>query len=577
MNYLKLQTFIFLLTLPFLSFSQSGTSLPDIMEEKFPPNIAASSQYFYKFVETNGQRQLIEIGSDNNNSQWYCITDGTKTNSTFYGQVNKSYGYYADGDDFSFLRGNPDDSGILELLKYDQGQDTLLVANAFDFNLSPFEYVTIIKPDLFGIFEKTGAIDYSVRIATPSGNTFTTTPAIDVPRKKADYHPFISDNEYLYINNDSNGDLFLSMFDVSTAQATELIMIAEGVTTNNTAVISKQSNEDYEVVLLTVMGTLYPVVFNKQTMTAAVLDALPPYSSFNAPALAIYLEGEKLFVYHDDGQIEYYKLDNLIKTVIPYPSRGAIDYDGKPAEYLIKGDSIFLNKNAPSLGWYEYFYYDEANNQLEILVDDYYESNGFASRGGGMLLYDDKIMLGFKSGFDSCGVLFLEEDLNSHYLYTFHNDDFCVGDIWMNDDKIILRNFREVRVMEKDDDGDGFLLWDECNDFDSSINPDATEIAGNGIDENCDGVDLMTGINYLEKIQFTAFPNPTRDLVQLNLGASLQNISIEVFNTLGQRVWLNKYNNAHTLEIDLSSFSSGIYFVSLKSESGVGEVRVVKE
>ena len=47
-----------------------------------------------------------------------------------------------------------------------------------------------------------------------------------------------------------------------------------------------------------------------------------------------------------------------------------------------------------------------------------------------------------------------------------------------------------VDPQDIDNDGDGYTENDDCNDTDSSINPDATDVCGDGIDQDCNGADL---------------------------------------------------------------------------------------
>ena len=50
---------------------------------------------------------------------------------------------------------------------------------------------------------------------------------------------------------------------------------------------------------------------------------------------------------------------------------------------------------------------------------------------------------------------------------------------------------KDVTVTASDGDGDGYFLPADCNDANGGINPGATDVPDNGVDENCDGVDAV--------------------------------------------------------------------------------------
>lgn len=74
------------------------------------------------------------------------------------------------------------------------------------------------------------------------------------------------------------------------------------------------------------------------------------------------------------------------------------------------------------------------------------------------------------------------------------------------------------------------------------------------------GQEALSITNVEEVNTIKAFPNPTKDIVTLNL-LNKENYSLTVFSALGQQIPLEIKNN----QLDFSNLSSGIYVVSIKN------------
>ena len=132
----------------------------------------------------------------------------------------------------------------------------------------------------------------------------------------------------------------------------------------------------------------------------------------------------------------------------------------------------------------------------------------------------------------------------------------------------------DATTLDDDLDQDGFVLAEDCDDNDPNINADAEEIPNNGIDENCDGMDLTSSVYELANASVSIFPNPVVDFINIDLDGSLK-YRVNLYDLEGKVI----KTILSTPQMTLSSIPTGIYLLEiadLKSGQKIVERIVVQ-
>jgi hypothetical protein len=118
---------------------------------------------------------------------------------------------------------------------------------------------------------------------------------------------------------------------------------------------------------------------------------------------------------------------------------------------------------------------------------------------------------------------------------------------------------------------------DDCDDTNAAIHPGATDNTGNGIDENCDGVDGVLGIEESILANLNVYPNPGTSSVVLNMNNGWNGFQVAFAGVDGKEIALTSVQkSANELEFNTDSLVPGVYFIRLTSASGTALVRWVK-
>ncbi|MBT6815005.1 MAG: T9SS type A sorting domain-containing protein, partial [Flavobacteriales bacterium] len=77
-----------------------------------------------------------------------------------------------------------------------------------------------------------------------------------------------------------------------------------------------------------------------------------------------------------------------------------------------------------------------------------------------------------------------------------------------------------------------------------------------------------TTINNLD-----VYPNPSRDIFNVSFTSEdVQDLDVRIINVIGEVVYtenLNKFVGQYTKQVDLSTYTKGVYFLEITTDNGV--------
>ena len=111
---------------------------------------------------------------------------------------------------------------------------------------------------------------------------------------------------------------------------------------------------------------------------------------------------------------------------------------------------------------------------------------------------------------------------------------------------------------------DGYSINSEdCDDTNPEINPAATEIPNNGIDEDCDGLDLLTSSHYAANHFIEIYPNPAKDWISIK-GINSMDFVINIYNSNGKLVLSQKgIHSSNLFNMNVTNLNSGAYLIEI--------------
>ncbi|MES2556838.1 MAG: MopE-related protein [Bacteroidota bacterium] len=207
---------------------------------------------------------------------------------------------------------------------------------------------------------------------------------------------------------------------------------------------------------------------------------------------------------------------------------------------------------------------DDNNSAITVATDEFYidqDNDGFGSTA--VVVTACTQPAGYVSNDDDCN----DNDDNITLGSTFYED----GD---ND------NFGNANSTIVDCTAPNGYVADstDCDDTNNAINPNATDVLGNSIDENCDGTDGNLGLTDATIATFNVFPNPGTSAVTITLNGSWNStVTVTILSVDGKTVQTSTGSSNGAVIVNTTQLLPSVYFVRVNDGTHTSVARWVKQ
>lgn len=144
------------------------------------------------------------------------------------------------------------------------------------------------------------------------------------------------------------------------------------------------------------------------------------------------------------------------------------------------------------------------------------------------------------------------------------------GDLTDDDtDDDTIPNFQD-----DDDDGDGTRTADE--DYNSNGSPTDDDTNANRIPDYLDPA-VTLGVSEFSSANIQVYPNPATNNLLVALESMPAPLRMAVNSIHGKTIFSDMLHTTNAFKLDVSSYASGVYFITIASEKGTATLKFIKK